>query len=47
LVQWVAQRFYTDQRNVAKDRFVPFHPGAVRYYREIGIGIPDALTATN
>jgi len=29
--------------NVVKDTFLPFHPGAVRYYREIGINIPDVL----
>ena len=34
-------------QNVVKDTFLPFHPGAVRYYREIGISIPDALAATN
>ena len=34
-------------QNVVKDTFLPFHPGAVRYYREIGIKIPDALAATN
>jgi TRAP transporter TAXI family solute receptor len=33
--------------NVVKDTFLPFHPGAVRYYREIGINIPDALAPTN
>jgi len=31
--------------NVGRDSFLPFHPGAVRYYREIGISIPDALIA--
>jgi TRAP transporter TAXI family solute receptor len=34
-------------QNVDKDTFLPFHPGAVRYYREIGISIPDALVGTN
>ena len=34
-------------RNVVKDTFLPFHPGAVRYYREIGIKIPDLLAPTN
>jgi uncharacterized protein len=34
-------------KNVVKDTFLPFHPGAVRYYREIGIGIPDSLGSTN
>ncbi|GHA35630.1 hypothetical protein GCM10007989_34530 [Devosia pacifica] len=29
--------------NVDKNTFMPFHPGAVRYYEEIGIEIPDAL----
>jgi TRAP transporter TAXI family solute receptor len=34
-------------QNADKDTFLPFHPGAVRYYREIGIKIPDALVPTN
>ena len=34
-------------QNVDKNTFLPFHPGAVRYYREIGINIPDALAPTN
>jgi TRAP transporter TAXI family solute receptor len=34
-------------QNVVKNTFMPFHPGAVRYYREIGIKIPDALVPTN
>jgi TRAP transporter TAXI family solute receptor len=34
-------------QNVDKNTFLPFHPGAVRYYREIGISIPDALVSTN
>jgi uncharacterized protein len=29
--------------NAVKNSFLPFHPGAVRYYREIGIAIPDSL----
>jgi TRAP transporter TAXI family solute receptor len=33
--------------NVDKNTFLPFHPGAVRYYREIGIKIPNALVPTN
>jgi TRAP transporter TAXI family solute receptor len=37
----------TIPENVVKDTFLPFHPGAVRYYREIGISIPDALVPTN
>jgi uncharacterized protein len=34
-------------KNVDKNTFLPFHPGAVRYYREVGIKIPDALVPTN
>lgn len=34
-------------QNVVKDTFLPFHPGAVRYYREIGIAIPQSLAVTN
>jgi TRAP transporter TAXI family solute receptor len=34
-------------QNVVKDTFLPFHPGAVRYYREIGINIPASLVPTN
>jgi len=34
-------------QNADKNTFMPFHPGAVRYYRETGIKIPDALARTN
>jgi uncharacterized protein len=34
-------------QNVDKDTFLPFHLGAVRYYREIGVKIPDSLVPTN
>jgi TRAP transporter TAXI family solute receptor len=34
-------------QNVDKNTFLPFHTGAVRYYREIGIKVPDALVPTN
>jgi uncharacterized protein len=34
-------------QNVVKDTFLPFHRGAVRYYREIGISIPESLAETN
>ena len=37
----------TVPQNVNKNTFLPFHPGAVRYYREIGISIPDSLVLTN
>jgi TRAP transporter TAXI family solute receptor len=33
----------TIPQNVDKNTFLPFHPGAIRYYREIGIKIPDEL----
>jgi hypothetical protein len=29
--------------NISHNGFLPFHPGAVRYYREIGVAIPDNL----
>jgi uncharacterized protein len=29
--------------NINRDTFLPIHPGAVRYYREIGVEIPAAL----
>jgi TRAP transporter TAXI family solute receptor len=34
-------------QNADNNTFMPFHPGAVRYYREIGIKIPDSLIPTN
>jgi uncharacterized protein len=36
----------TIPQNVDKNTFLPFHPGAVRYYREIGISIPETLAST-
>jgi TRAP transporter TAXI family solute receptor len=33
-------------QNADKNTFLPFHPGAVRYYREIGINIPESLAST-
>jgi TRAP-type uncharacterized transport system substrate-binding protein len=32
--------------NATKNGFLPFHPGAVRYFRERGITIPDNLVGT-
>ena len=29
--------------NWDKNNFMPFHPGAVKYYEEIGIEIPETL----
>ena len=37
----------TVPENVVKNTFLPFHPGAVRYYREVGIKIPESLVPTN
>jgi hypothetical protein len=37
----------TIPQNADKNIFLPFHPGAVRYYRGIGINIPDPLAPTN
>jgi TRAP transporter TAXI family solute receptor len=34
-------------QNVDKNTFLLFHPGAIRYYREIGINIPEPLAHTN
>jgi TRAP transporter TAXI family solute receptor len=36
----------TRAANVTKNDFLPFHPGAVRYYKDIGIALPDDLTKT-
>jgi uncharacterized protein len=33
--------------NVDRDTFLPFHPGAVRYYREIGVDIPATLARSD
>jgi hypothetical protein len=30
--------------NINRDTFLPIHPGALRYYREIGIDVPAVLT---
>src|SRR5215831_10831116 len=37
----------TVPQNVEKNTFLPFHPGAARYYREKGLKIPDFLAPTN
>jgi uncharacterized protein len=37
----------TIPQNADKNIFLPFHPGAVRYYREIGTKIPETLVSTN
>jgi uncharacterized protein len=33
--------------NLDRNTFIPYHPGAVRYYREIGVEIPADLVAGN
>ncbi len=30
-------------QDVLKNTLLPLHPGAIRYYREIGIKVPDSL----
>jgi uncharacterized protein len=43
LVKGHAAAKETLPENVAKNSFLPFHPGAARYYREKGFTIPDQL----
>ncbi|MBM3487061.1 MAG: TAXI family TRAP transporter solute-binding subunit [Alphaproteobacteria bacterium] len=43
MVQGHAAARETVPENVAKNGFLPFHPGAARYYREKGHAIPDNL----
>jgi TRAP transporter TAXI family solute receptor len=31
--------------NISRNTVLPFHPGAVRYYREIGVALPDKLVS--
>ena len=33
--------------NVTRDTFLPLHPGAVRYYREIGVALPAELVSAD
>ena len=47
LVKMTSAASETIPQNAVKNTFLPFHPGAVRYYREVGIKIPDALVPTN
>jgi uncharacterized protein len=47
LLKAISAAAETLPKNVDKNTFLPFHPGAVRYYREVGIKIPDALVPTN
>jgi TRAP-type uncharacterized transport system substrate-binding protein len=43
MVQIHAAASETLVENWDKNTFMPFHPGAVRYFEEIGITIPDNL----
>jgi uncharacterized protein len=45
LAQEVPSAIETQPKNVGKDTFLPFHPGAIRFYREVGINLPRALAA--
>ncbi|MCX7685126.1 MAG: TAXI family TRAP transporter solute-binding subunit [Acetobacteraceae bacterium] len=45
LRQAIAAGAETVPENAAKNTFLPFHPGAARFYREKGIAIPDGLVA--
>jgi TRAP transporter TAXI family solute receptor len=47
LVKATSAASETVPQNAMKNTFLPFHPGAVRYYREVGIKIPDALVPAN
>jgi uncharacterized protein len=47
LVKATSAASETVPQNAVKNTFLPFHPGAVRYYREVGVKIPDALAATH
>jgi TRAP transporter TAXI family solute receptor len=47
LVKRLPSAVETVVENVDKNTFLPFHPGAVRYYREIGISIRESLVPTN
>ena len=46
LRQAIAAGAETVAENATKNGFLPFHPGAVRYFRERGIAIPDNLVGT-
>jgi uncharacterized protein len=46
LVRGHAAAKETLPENVSRNGFLPFHPGAARYYREKGFAIPDELVGT-
>jgi hypothetical protein len=43
LVQGHSAARETIAANINRDTFLPIHPGALRYYREVGIDVPAAL----
>ena len=43
LVQTHSAAKETIPANIKKDTFLPVHPGAMRYYRELGIDLPAVL----
>ena len=47
LVSFTDSAKETVPQNVLKNTFLPFHPGAIRYYREIGISVPNSPVPSN
>jgi TRAP-type uncharacterized transport system substrate-binding protein len=33
--------------NIDRNTMLPLHPGAVRYYREVGIALPPGVVVAN
>lgn len=46
MVQGHSAAVETVPANIGKNTFLPFHPGAVRYYREKGLQIPSELAGS-
>jgi hypothetical protein len=42
---WARSAKETIPASINRDTFLPIHPGALRYYREIGIDAPAILAA--
>src|SRR6267378_3558056 len=45
MVQAQASARESVMANLNRNTFIPYHPGATRYYREIGVEIPAALAS--